>query len=214
MNIYRYTNNDRVQCAKGRMDCRSGWCVCVRQRPHSHWCAAGLVRRTAVRLSDQHLTASHGCVKLCDRETAGAASSSIHPSPSTLSLLALSSLFVTCMNEPQAQLSRRSSDSLQIADGARASRCPVEHFEFGWPLPARTFCACRGDRAERTANWVGHNDSSFLLRKSGSGRDQGAREERAPPARYQLSALPCGASLLSPARRLEASLLSSLHSSL
>ena len=120
---------------------------------------------------------------------------SIHPSPSTLSLLALSSLFVTCMNEPQAQLSRRSSDSLQIADGARASRCPVEHFEFGWPLPARTFCACRGDRAERTANWVGTNVSSFLLRKSGSGRDQGAREERAPPARYQLSALPCGASL-------------------
>eukprot|EP00312_Isochrysidales_sp_CCMP1244_P042709 CAMPEP_0202751090 /NCGR_PEP_ID=MMETSP1388-20130828/11791_1 /ASSEMBLY_ACC=CAM_ASM_000864 /TAXON_ID=37098 /ORGANISM="Isochrysis sp, Strain CCMP1244" /LENGTH=840 /DNA_ID=CAMNT_0049418703 /DNA_START=402 /DNA_END=2924 /DNA_ORIENTATION=+ len=31
------------------------------------------------------------------------------------------------MNEPQAQLSKRSSDSLQIADGARASRCPVEH---------------------------------------------------------------------------------------
>lgn len=112
------------------------------------------------------------------------------------------------MNEPQAQLSKRSSDSLQIADGARASRCPVEHFEFGWPLPARTFCACRGDRAERTANWVGTNVSSFLLRKSGSGRDQGAREERAPPARYQLSALPCGASLLSPARRLEASLRS------
>ena len=73
----------------------SVWCVCVRQRPDSHWCAAGLVRRTAVRLSDQHLTASHGCVKLCDRETAGAASSSIHPSPSTLSLHRAGALTLT-----------------------------------------------------------------------------------------------------------------------
>ena len=78
----------------------SVWCVCVRQRPH--WCAAGLVRRTAVRLSDQHLTASHGCVKLgcvklCDRETAGAASSSwsLHPSISIHSL-SPGSLFSLC----------------------------------------------------------------------------------------------------------------------